>query len=288
MSLCPICNSPTLDSYFGKIREGKFGQDSLVSVQIKKCSHCHVEFLDPNYTKENISKDFYESVDYRNCVDNSSNIDDFYKNHDHEQIRVLDFLNLGDLRGKKIADIGCGAGSLLDFMKGVAASTYSVEPAEHFKQNNLKKGHQAYSYCSDLNKDLGEEQLDIVFSMSVIEHIEDVKPFLNDIYKSLKPGGTFWLSTPNNDDALKELLPEDYKKFYFRKVHFWYFNKNSITFLLNQVGFKNVQVHFFQRFGLSNFLNWLNFKKPSGNAQHEFINQSASESFRISLIESGK
>lgn len=259
---CRICDSKDLSSIFnGKIRDGKFGNLTKESHIVLKCQRCGSAFLeDKGYS----SKEFYESSEYRESVNNAPDPLTYQKNHDWEQIRHLEMAGTKDIRGKRIMDVGCGAGSFLDFFSGVAEKIYAIEPHEVYKKYLSDKGYQAYSYASDLVKEKGSI-IDNAYCFSVIEHIEDPLSFLRDIHATLRDGGSLTLSTPNTRDLLIDLLPEEYQPFYFRKVHEWYFEENSLRYLFEKVGFKEVEIRPFQRFGFSNFVNWLIHKRPMGN-----------------------
>lgn len=49
------------------------------------------------------------------------------------------------------------------------------------------------------------ESFDVVCFFQVLEHISDIKDFITDSLKCLKPGGKLILSVPNNDSFIKDL-----------------------------------------------------------------------------------
>jgi hypothetical protein len=109
--------------YFGPIRNGKF-PNIVDSAIIYKCAEYAIEYLS-NYNID------YKSTDYRQLVDSSHTAEGYYDIHDNNQYGKLQFLNLKDLRGKKILDMGSGAGAFLDFVKGYASESYAIEPATY-------------------------------------------------------------------------------------------------------------------------------------------------------------
>jgi SAM-dependent methyltransferase len=68
-------------------------------------------------------------------------------------------------------------------------------------QKNLKKASQngIKIIKTDLNQKLPLKTglADVVFSFQVIEHLVDLDVFLEEVYRILKPGGTFFISTEN-------------------------------------------------------------------------------------------
>ena len=137
---CRICNASEWHIlYEGPIRLGKFGEYSKVSHVVWRCSKCQSGFI--ARTPLN-----YEKSDYREMVDDCDLPSHFYKLHDKEQVEKLQILGSEDIRGKIIADVGCGAGAFLDILKGLASETIAVEPTKSFHHELRTKGHMAYSY----------------------------------------------------------------------------------------------------------------------------------------------
>jgi len=257
---CRICGDAEWSVlYNGPIRVGKFGDWSKSDHTIWKCSNCQAGFL--NQVPLN-----YESAIYRNLVDGSSSPEDYYTLHDGEQANKLKILGTEKLRGKVLADIGCGAGSFLDLVKGYASKTIAVEPAHLFQQELRNKGHKTYSYCKDALKDW-EGAIDIAVSFAVIEHLENPLEFLKEIKLLLKPDGFLLVSTPNYQDWLIDFLPAVYDRFFFRYVHLWYFTGNSLEKLGSLAGFSKVNIKYIQRYDLSNALFWIRDHRPTGQGK---------------------
>ncbi len=90
-----------------------------------------------------------------------------------------------NLIGKKVLDIGCNDGSLLDFFKAEGAITVGIEPTDA-SVDAKNKGHLTYSDFLTLSsaKVLLSENgfFDVVTFTNVFAHIED----LNNVIESLK------------------------------------------------------------------------------------------------------
>jgi 2-polyprenyl-3-methyl-5-hydroxy-6-metoxy-1,4-benzoquinol methylase len=219
-------------------------------------------------------------------VDAGADPQRYHALHDGEQAERLAFLGTGGLRGRTVADIGSGAGSFLDLVRGLSGHTLAVEPARTFHDVLRASGHEVYSYAAEAVGAWGG-RVDLAVSFSVIEHVPDPLQFLRDIHALLRPGGELVLSTPNLDDWLLALLPEDYGRFFFRTVHIWYFDSKALVRLAERAGFAPCQVSFHHRFDLANLLLWLRDRRPSGSGATA-VPPGLDQAFRTALQETGR
>ena len=145
----------------------------------------------------------YEEDEYRQRVESSAAIEDFYRLHDREQAEKLGILGTETLRGQMVADIGCGGGSFLDFLYGVAqrplpsnwpAPTRMRLPKNTDISNMVPSRLARYAARWTWRSVCGDQ------------HVADPGS-LQEIRRLLKPGGSLLLSTPNYDDWLISFLP---------------------------------------------------------------------------------
>jgi SAM-dependent methyltransferase len=255
--VCKICGNQKKFKivYSGKIRDGKFGS-YIDNQEILRCPICGTQFLNSSVLNIN-----YNTEEYRNLVEESYSENSYYNSHDEEQIYNIEVINLKNVRNKSIVDIGCGAGSFLDAIKGFATKIVAVEPFKYYRNILELKGYKVFGYASNVTMN---NQFDIATSFAVIEHVESPLDFLKDIQKLVKKGGQIIISTPNTDDFQLELLGDEYKSFYYRKVHKFYFNKESLTYLSKKIGFKGVEFIYKHKYDMSNLIFWLKDKEPTG------------------------
>lgn len=263
--ICELCKSKKIKIvYKGKIRLGKYGK-FLNDQCIYECEKCGVKF----YTSSSID---YTNEEYRNLVQNDPSEKTYYKNHDLEQPQHLEVLGIELLREKKIVDVGCGAGSFLDIVKGYTKDQIAIEPFKDYQNVLTRKGYKTFDYLNSLNKSF-DKTIDIVTAFAVIEHVDNPIEFLQDMKRLVSKDGFILISTPNSDDWLLDLLHDDYKSFFYRYVHKWYFNKKSLTYLANSLNFKRIEFIYKQKYDLSNLLLWLKDKKPTGIGNISILNQ---------------
>jgi 2-polyprenyl-3-methyl-5-hydroxy-6-metoxy-1,4-benzoquinol methylase len=255
---CKVCGAGSWTVlYEGPIRVGRFGRTTAEARPVLRCGGCGVGFLPVQGPVD------YESAEYRELVDGDASPEAYYRLHDGEQAEKLRLVGPGILRGRVVADVGCGAGSFLDVVGGLAASTIAIEPTAGFHDRLRAQGHTVYPYAADAARDW-RGRVDVAVCFSVVEHVEDPVRFLDDVRALLRPGGLLVLSTPNLRDWMLDVLPDDYGAFFFRAVHTWYFDVDSLGRLAQRAGYAASEVRAVHRFDLSNALLWLRDRRPSG------------------------
>lgn len=213
----------------------------------------------------------YTSEAYRTAMGQGVQVEDFFAAHDSYQ--YFNMLGLGGItpRNAVIADIGCGAGSFLDHVSGLARKTIAVEPTPIYHESLSNRGYLVYPFTKDaIRKEAGNVYL--ATSFQVIEHVSNPVEFLQELSQLLSPDGKIVIATPNRKDILLKLLPEDFMPFYFRRAHRWYFEKSSLIFCAEKANLRMHSCRHIHTFGMSNTLAWLRDRKPTGNKQLEGIN----------------
>jgi SAM-dependent methyltransferase len=110
-----------------------------------------------------------------------------------EDVRIIAGANA---QAQRILDIGCGAGGFLVACQrelGVAGigMDSSLVAARLCRANGL------VAFQADATRlPIASESLDVVRAKEIIEHIVDLKPFMVEVYRVLKPGGLFLSRTP--------------------------------------------------------------------------------------------
>jgi SAM-dependent methyltransferase len=254
---CGVCDGKDHDVlYHGPVRVGRFGSVSAAPRTVWRCLQCGAGRL-PGPAPD------YESSEYRTLVDGGDTVGAFRRSHDGEQAEKLRMLGTEDLRDRVCMDVGCGGGSFLDLVKGVARTTIGIEPTAALRGAVADAGHLAFPYCADVPAEWAG-RVDVAVAFSIVEHVEDPVALLEDVGRLVTPGGRLLVSTPNRRDVLLELLPDDYARFFYRVVHLWYFDAASLTALLHRAGFCDVAVRHVHRFDLSNAVLWLRDRRPTG------------------------
>jgi len=134
---------------------------------------------------------------------------------------------------QNVLEVGCQRGFLLnEFQKRGAKKVVGIEPGEVDPWVN-ESGTTLNIRRGILNRDiLKEKDFDLVYSLQVLEHVEDPNEFLQIIFDSLKVEGRLFLAVPNEFYSLKE---GNIGMFLFQ--HLNYFTPDTLEALLNKNGF---------------------------------------------------
>jgi len=259
---CPLCKSSLEDQIV--ISSHVFGSKNK-SRSFFKCEVCDVIYQYPLLTKEE-ERQFYIS-EFEGFMDSRSgnqggwlNAEKHIKANNDTVKRRMKYLSPFFEKPKKVLDIGCSSGFMLFPLKEQGHECYGIEPSGVFSEFVKSKNINVYESIEDLNK----TQFDIIMHFFVLEHITDPIDFLKKQLNLLKPGGKLIFEIPNYEDPLYSIydIPA-FERFYWSLAHPWYFNENSLKYLLNKVEC-DYEIQFDQRYDLSNHMVWARDGKPGG------------------------
>jgi SAM-dependent methyltransferase len=281
---CEICGrSEWREVYAGPVRDGAFGR-VRESAAVAQCGGCGVQRLAEAFC---IPDAYYESGEYRQLLQQSLETGKALREQDAMQFFTSQALREYSLRGKVVADVGCGIGSFLDLARGRAARTIGIEPCVPYRESLRARGYEVYGSAPEAAAALGGAA-ELAVSIQVIEHVADPVGFLRQIAGLMAPDGLLVLSTPNRDDVLMKILPEAFPAFFYRTVHRWYFDAASLAVCAERAGFEVVETRFVHRYGLSNALRWLRDRAPSGWQRLPGIDEAADRTWQAYLEGSGQ
>eukprot|EP01090_Pellita_catalonica_P021114 TRINITY_DN781_c0_g1_i1.p1 TRINITY_DN781_c0_g1~~TRINITY_DN781_c0_g1_i1.p1 ORF type:complete len:276 (+),score=64.78 TRINITY_DN781_c0_g1_i1:31-828(+) len=138
---------------------------------------------------------------------------------------------LGDLRGKKVLDIGCGLGGSAFMMAELGADVTGVDLSANMlriakEKNDEYKYNVKFLLADAMSHTFPAETYDLIYSRDTILHIKDKKTLFERLYAACKVGGTIFITdyccgdqqhTKEFDDYVAQrgyalLSPESYGK----------------------------------------------------------------------------
>ncbi|MDD4938185.1 MAG: class I SAM-dependent methyltransferase, partial [Candidatus Shapirobacteria bacterium] len=230
---CPVCGGTKNKKVF-KSKDYRFGNNGLFS--LVRCKNCDFVYLNPVLKEKDLNK-FYGERFYsvsNGLIDNLTKVISLISNRIY-----LSEIRKG-VKVKHILDVGCGTGDLISFFKKNGYSVRGLEINKSAKAFVKENVFGEISFTTLKKASFKKNSFDVVTANHVLEHVYDLKKFLNEIKMFLKKNGCFYLKVPNFGYW-------EYKVFgkysYALEVprHMYFFDKKSLKNLLISNGFKNIR-----------------------------------------------
>jgi 2-polyprenyl-3-methyl-5-hydroxy-6-metoxy-1,4-benzoquinol methylase len=144
--------------------------------------------------------------------------------------------------GGRLLDVGCSVGFFLEVAKdfgfdvqGVELSAEAIAIAKDSVRDKISHADanehiRKYGACYD-----------VVTAYDIIEHTQNPKAFLSDLYNALGPGGVVAIAAPDTDHFLRYVMGKNWSMLQPMQ-HTFLLSRRSIKALLIEAGFENVVV----------------------------------------------
>jgi 2-polyprenyl-3-methyl-5-hydroxy-6-metoxy-1,4-benzoquinol methylase/dTDP-4-dehydrorhamnose reductase len=144
-------------------------------------------------------------------------------------------------KNKKVLDIACNDGCLLDYFKLEGYETYGIDPAENLLKNI--KNHNVI--CGFFNKETVsklQDKFDIITAFNVFAHLDNIYDFMDNIEKISDENTDIYIQTSQCDMIKNNEFDTIYHE------HLSFFTLKSMTVFLSKTNFylndiKIVPVH---------------------------------------------
>jgi 2-polyprenyl-3-methyl-5-hydroxy-6-metoxy-1,4-benzoquinol methylase len=227
---CPLCGMNDSSLTYTRADEGK----------IVRCNSCGLLYLNPRPQASAIA-DFYDESyfsagghgsAYRDYVAQQATL---LKWGEHPALTAMDLLckRISPFR-KRLVDVGCGDGTLLNLARSRGFDVLGVELSAHMA-NFVRETYKIEVIEKPLEEaGLGDESFDVVIGQEVLEHLTDAVGWLREVRKILKPEGTLLLTTPNAGCA--KAYGELWLGFRMSFEHLTFFDTATVTRALKSAG----------------------------------------------------
>lgn len=232
---CPLCGK----NEFIEFLQGKDYFLSEENFTIQQCSSCGFRFTNPRPSNNIIGK-YYNSDQYISHDSQKQNIFTIvYKCARYFAIRKKYSIIDKYSKGKRLLDIGCGTGELINYCSQNGYQVQGVEPNFKARKFAVEK------YNLKISDDISSEYLtgnlfDCITLWHVLEHVDQPVETLRQITKLLTPEGILIIAVPNSNswDALH------YKKYWAAfdlPRHLSHFTYQTLNFLTEQNNYRLVK-----------------------------------------------
>ncbi|PIR53507.1 hypothetical protein COU76_00740 [Candidatus Peregrinibacteria bacterium CG10_big_fil_rev_8_21_14_0_10_49_10] len=186
---------------------------------------------------------------------------------------------------ERCLDIGCGLGYMLSKLQNVGAELHGIDTSQESVEYVQKHITPHAKVGSCISIPYPDNHFDKALFCEVIEHVEDDRTALQEIYRVLKPGGRVVISTPAYEGFftrtyLKRLGHHEGGERHARDGYY----RHELQEKLEQSGFTNVQssLHMFLFSELMMQLTKIGFmaKRRSFKAQSDILEEQRTLPFR--------
>lgn len=204
-----------------KINISKFFRD-LDTIDILECCSTGYRFYYPYYVAGDGS--FYENV--QKAMQGN---DDYYRmwGYDHQ------FAYNAVREGERVLDIGCGSGNFLKRIKDKTENVSGLEFNPVAIEQCKAAGLAVYPDSIQQHSETHAGVYDVVCLFQVLEHVYDIKTFLDSSLKVLRKNGRLIIGVPNNEPYLQGF--HKYSTMNLPPHHMGLWNRKS---------FENLQTHY--------------------------------------------
>jgi 2-polyprenyl-3-methyl-5-hydroxy-6-metoxy-1,4-benzoquinol methylase len=213
---CPLCADASVETVFGFERHC-----------LSRCSTCGLVFDCRRPTLAELS-DYYRQYSYGDL-----------KPCSHPTIASFQRL-LSDFEAFRhygtVLDIGCGQGDFLwqARQRGWSAqgSEFSTAAAALCRKRGLSVTQRPLSQAG-----FTPASFDVITAFEVLEHVNDPSELISSVRFLLRPGGLFYLTTPNFDSLLRFAEGEKFKMLCYPE-HLCFYTKSSLSNLARLHNFR--------------------------------------------------
>lgn len=207
------------------------------------------------FSIERAAKDYiYRRFPNASVVEKEKYVKDWTNKINDSLALVEDFKQrVGEVKGKKVLDVGCGNGGIAIAFAMNGAEVSGVEIEEELF--NISKQHaQALNVSVDFEFYDGnilpflDNTFDYAVSASVLEHTDDPKYYLHEILRVVKPGGAIYLGFPNKwmpRETHTQLLFLSYLPKFAQPIYIKLFHRNPL---------EDNNLHFYSYFDLKKII----------------------------------
>lgn len=209
------------------------------NLEIVKCRHCNLVFTNPRLQEEDLLKRYSPEYFFNEYL---PGLDASEKTYNHEFVRKH-FSLITDLAGKyfspgrKLLDVGCGAGFFLKVAEergwkaeGVDLLDLAAEYGKNVLGVNVKQGKfENIQYPS--------ESFDVVTLLDTIEHMPDPYQTVIEIKRILKINGILIVSTPDLNSLSRLFLGKDWAVL-SPAEHLFYFTEKTLRDIITKADFQ--------------------------------------------------
>lgn len=228
LASCPVCGSKSFTPFLICLDHTTTGE----SFHVEQCVQCHLLATTPRPTETDAAR-YYQSAKYISHTSASQGfVDRIYLLVRHFTLKWKYSLVKKYIKTNTILDFGAGTGHFLDYCLSKKINAYGIEPSD------AKKNHPRIKDSLD---QIPLKRFDVITMWHVLEHVYKLDDTLSALKNLLTNSGTIFIAVPNWQSYDSTFYKNHWAAFDVPR-HLWHFSQKNMTRLLEQNGFKVLDV----------------------------------------------
>ena len=160
----------------------------------------------------------------------------------------------GYTQGRRLLDVGCGDGQLLQTAKDEGWDAAGIDLSESAIVLCHRRGLAA-SKTDFFDRSLDEKRFDVIIMSELIEHVPSPQRFLKRAEELLEANGVLYLTTPNFGSLARRMLGETWSVIH--PEHIGYFERSTLRKMASeQTRLREIRIEA-RNIAPSTFVAWL-------------------------------
>jgi 2-polyprenyl-3-methyl-5-hydroxy-6-metoxy-1,4-benzoquinol methylase len=220
--------------------EPQFEKHGLAVV---RCRRCRLAYVDPRPAWPEVARIYQGEEYYRNANTRSFGYGDYLGEQRvlleplvAERVRHLERFRV---RPGHLLDVGCATGLLVEAAQAAGWTAEGVDVSDFAVASCRQRGLVAHLGTVE-QAHLPAGRFDVVVMDDTIEHLPDPRQTLLELHRILAPDGVLTINTCDEGGWLRRAMGRGW--FHYKPLeHLWYFDRASLTRLLDETGFAVVE-----------------------------------------------
>jgi len=181
--------------------------NTISEVNVVKCKFCKFYFTYPSLEMtDDINEFLYDNTYFIQMTGLFSLI----RGYDRRR-RINSILKFIETKPERFLDVGCGEGYVLKDAIKRGWDVYGLDISDNIVIDRSKWNFDFQ--CQTLSEtNYPENFFEAIYVDSVLEHVQNPREFVTEIYRILKPGGVVMFAVPNEDSLVKDVQSFVYKR----------------------------------------------------------------------------
>ncbi len=166
----------------------------------------------------------------------------------------------------RVLEIGAAAGELLYHLRPHVADVFANEIIQSFVEFVQRRFGMPASAENYLALRFAQP-FDLIIAVNAVDHIYETRAIVEKTATDLPVGGLLYLEVPNDEQALRTVLPEPgrtaFTQFMYQRAHYYSFTAGTLTRLVEECGFTVVRCWSRHDYNLLNYVHWYQAGRPT-------------------------